>query len=93
MKSAVMAAFLTAILLSGCAGTSTLELQVAQLPESTLKCLPAPLKGKKFIKLNQKQAAYLLASYKTAHADCESKLTTVRRIYHKWKNAAKKSKT
>lgn len=92
-KSTIATVALAAILVTGCsASNTTLELNVAELPESTLKCLPAPYKGKTFAKINMKQAGYLLARYKTAHADCESKVNTVRKIYYKWKAAAKKGK-
>lgn len=89
-KTLILTALCSALLLTGCgANKEYLSIEVANLPESTLHCLPAPYKGKKFIKVNQKQVAYLLAGYKTSHADCESKLATVRRIYAKWKKHAK----
>lgn len=92
MRIKLVTALLCGFLLTGCAaGQNSLTIQVAELPEATLKCLPAPLKGKKFVKINGKQAAFLIAGYKTAHADCESKLATVRRIYKQWKEKARKA--
>ena len=74
------------LILGGCSQSGeTLTLTVAEIPEATLRCLPAPYRQEKFVKVSQKQVAYLLTRYKTAHADCESKLGTVRNLYNKWK--------
>lgn len=92
MKIAILALAVSAtLLMGGCSqNANTLTLTVAEIPQSTLKCLPAPYRNKKFVKINMKQAAYLLSRYKTAHADCYSKLETVRRIHANWKKKAGK---
>jgi len=86
MKKTLIAACLAGLLTAGCAQQGEyLKVTIAEIPEATLKCLPAPYRNKKFVKVNSKQVAYILARYKTAHADCQSKLNRVRTIYHTWK--------
>lgn len=94
MRSNILLVILLAVLMfgmSGCAATQTeLRITVADIPDELLKCIPDRFKGRKFVKLNMKQAGLLLAYYKTAHADCESKLDQVRKLYYGWKAEASK---
>lgn len=89
----ILLATVLALTLSACGTTGpTLELTVAEIPPSMLKCIPAPYRDKPFIKINDKQASFLLARYKTAHADCYDKLGSVRSLYAKWKIEQAKKK-
>lgn len=62
----------------------TVELSIPDIPEHLQHCLPDPLKGKNYKKLNQKQLAIVLVSYKSAHADCEAKINEIRQLYQFW---------
>ena len=81
--SFIILTVLGGIALAGCAttGQTTLRVEVAEIPQSMLHCVPPAMRTQRFVNISQKQMAILLTRQTTSAQDCHRKLEQVRRLY------------
>lgn len=92
MRSLRLLALLGLLGLAGCAtGQTTLRVEVAEIPQAMLHCVPPAQRSKRFINISQKQMAILLTRQTTSAQDCHRKLEQVRRLYGTQRERALKS--
>ena len=78
------ALIIVGLLSAGCASTQPQErlvIQMAEIPQSMLHCVPPVSRSRGYVKWSDRQAAILLARNTTSAQDCFAKVEQIRKLY------------